>query len=378
VDNADVIEPRASQGGRIPLACAAVALLAALIPVLTHIDEAGGRASVLVHMAADEPLATVARAADPDFAFVNLEAHYDGVYFYAMAVDPWATGDAHQLIDNPAARYSHPMFGWLGGLLSLGSPSRVPAALLLLALLGAAASAWAGALLARTLGGSGWWGLAVAFNPGVIYSVTALTSEPLGTAVMLLTFYLWLNKRYTAGAACLAALVLIKDPFILVAAGLFLWEAWRYMTTKDEISKRNMVLLVPAFIVFGLWYVYVRSRFGLFPFEAGEGLLGFPLSGWLTTFKEASGAAVGPFYESQIGAPSGPLLIAFGGVMIASVFPSLRWRNALAPTFILLTLLTLCLGPAGVYFPKDLIRSFAFPLALAPFIWLSAATRDDA
>ena len=70
-------ETRAFQAAHIPLVCAAVALVAALIPVLTHIQAYGGRTSVLVHMAAEEPMASIAREADPDFAFVDLRTALD-------------------------------------------------------------------------------------------------------------------------------------------------------------------------------------------------------------------------------------------------------------------------------------------------------------
>jgi hypothetical protein len=92
------------------------ALALGLLVVYTSIVDRGGRLSLLVHMTKGSAIAQIA-AADPSFAYVG--SHYDGVYFYAMALDPLANGWAHMLIDAGANRYGHPAYGWVAGLLSL-------------------------------------------------------------------------------------------------------------------------------------------------------------------------------------------------------------------------------------------------------------------
>jgi hypothetical protein len=356
----------------IATACGAVGLVLALLPTIAGLKAGGWKASALVHMGEQEPIAGLARASDPDFRFVHPESHYDGVYFYAMAVDPLATEEAHELIDNAPARYGHPGLGWLAALLTLGSDGLVPIVLLWICVVSAAVAPAAGSALAVALGGSPWWGLAVALNPGTIYSVSVLTSEPTGVALLLLTLYLWVTGKEVAGAACLVALCLMKDPFILAAGGLLVWEAFRWLTNRREGVIRRSLLILPSIIVFGLWYLYVNRQFGVFPFEAGEGLLGFPFSGWWTTIEAAGASSLNTFLESQIGAASGPLLMVFGAGLLITAIVAVRMRSAIDPVFLLLMLLTACVGPLGLFYAKDLIRTLAFPLALAPFVWLGA------
>src|SRR2546426_368028 len=78
----------------------------------------GGSTSVLVRMAETERMAQIPRSAGQKFRLVLSSDHYDGVYFYAVAVDPVARGLAHRLIDHGAYRYSHGGYGLLAWLFS--------------------------------------------------------------------------------------------------------------------------------------------------------------------------------------------------------------------------------------------------------------------
>jgi hypothetical protein len=188
----------------------------------------GYRPSALVHMGASEPLAQPTRAADPGFAFVPIQSHYDGVYYYAIGRDPLARGSEHKLIDRGAYRYGHPGFGWLGWLGSAGQAKALPYALLAVALACAAIAGALASLLAGDLGLSPWLGLVLAVNPGLIFAVTNLTSEAAGLAALLASIYLWRRKNRLAASVVLTAACLIKEQFLLVPVGLAVYEfvAW--------------------------------------------------------------------------------------------------------------------------------------------------------
>jgi hypothetical protein len=109
----------------IDVLCGVVALALGLLVVYTSIVDRGGRLSLLVHMTSASAIAQIARA-DPNFQLVG--SHYDGVYFYAIALDPLANGRAHTLIDAGTNRYGHPAYGWAAGLLSLFGVRLLPLA----------------------------------------------------------------------------------------------------------------------------------------------------------------------------------------------------------------------------------------------------------
>src|SRR5262245_8164115 len=94
----------------------------------------GRGVTALVHLSTSDP---AAQLAPRSFSFVPADAHYDGVYFFAIAHDPLARGAAHTLIDNGAYRYGHPGYAWLAWLVSAGGrPGAIPYALVLVSLLG--------------------------------------------------------------------------------------------------------------------------------------------------------------------------------------------------------------------------------------------------
>ncbi|MGH2757231.1 MAG: hypothetical protein ACRDI3_05530, partial [Actinomycetota bacterium] len=116
----------------VAFVCAGVAVAVAFVPIAYAVGIRDWDPSGLVRMSAEEPMAGLAVRNDPDFKFVHPQAHYDGVYFYAVAVDPFARGEAHELIDKSAYRYGHAGYGWLAWIVSLGSAGAVPLALMLL------------------------------------------------------------------------------------------------------------------------------------------------------------------------------------------------------------------------------------------------------
>lgn len=355
---------------RVALACAAVAVAVSGVAVIASISIRQWRPSALVRMSGSEPMAALARETDPSFAFVPPEGHYDGVYFYAIARDPLARGEAHHLIDRAAYRYGHAGYGWLAWLASGGRAPAVPAALLGLGLAGAAVAAAAASLLSRELGWSGWGGLLVALNPGIVYATTVDTSEPVGLAVLALALVAWLRAKHGRAGAWLVAACLMKEPFLLVPAGLAVWEGieWARGRRGPDVGRR-LAALAAGPVAFGIWYLYLRGRFGVWPFtQEARDFLTAPFAGWVETFRLAAGLGVQGFDRMQLGTASVPLLAAIGGALALGAVRAVRPRTPIDPVFLLLALLMFCLNWLALLYPKDLIRELAAPLALLPAV----------
>jgi hypothetical protein len=363
--------PEAASGDErtqtISLWCGVIAAVVALIPVLVALQRTGWHASILVRMEAGDPIAPYATAGDPDFKFVGGEGHYDGVYFYAIARDPLARGEASTLIDLAAYRYGHAGYGWVGWALSLGRPRAVPVALLAAGVTSLAVAAIAFSRLSAALGWTPWGGLAVSLNPGLVYSLTALTSETLGAALLALSLLLWVRRRYGWAALSLAALCLVKEPFVLVPAGIGLWECGRWLRARDTAATlRRLALLAAGPLVFACWYVYVRVQFGEWSFQATEGFFSVPPLGWLEAMRVATDKAFGD--EFQVGSAAVPLLAVAGAALVAGIVRALRFRSPVDVVFVLLALLALSLRPLGVEMPKDMMREVSVPAMLLPLV----------
>ena len=358
---------------RIAFACAAIALAVSGGAVIASIAPYGWSSTVLVRMSAGEPLGAIAVRADPDFRFVAPTAHYDGVYFYAIARDPLAR-ERHPLIDRPGYRYGHPGYGWLAWLLSLGRTAAIPAALLTIGLASVAVAAFAASLIATDHGWSPWGGLvAVAFNPGVVYSITADTSEPLALALTLLALLAWARRRLVLAGIALVAACLTKEPLVLVPVGLALWEVVEALRGRRAPDLfRRLAVLAAGPLAFGLWYGYLRAVFGHFPSTEARDLTSSPVHGWLEAFRMAARFASGDFNAAQIGAVAVPLLAVVGGLILLALVLSFRVRTEIDPVYLLLALVAFSLSWWGVLFPKDLIREVTLPLALAPAVFAGA------
>ena len=352
----------------IALACAAAAIAVSGIAVATSIEPVDWRVSALVHMSATEPLASIAKANDPDFVFVHQEAHYDGVYFYAMARDPLARGSEHTLIDRPAYRYGHVGYGWLAAAASFGRAKAVPVALLVLGLAGISVAGFAASLLAREFGWSGWWGLVVAGSPGLIFAVTADTSEPVAAAFLALGLLAWTQRRWRVAAIWLAAMCLTKEPLLVVPVGLVVWElVERARGRAREGMLERVALLAIGPVLFLAWYSYLRVTFGVWPFQQeAQDFLTFPFVGWIDSMRRAGELARGSFQASQVGNAAIALLAVWGLILIIGLIRARKFESFIHPVFILMALVIASLNWLGLLFPKDLIRESAMTLLVLP------------
>jgi hypothetical protein len=352
----------------IALACAAAALAVCGGAAAAVVSERGS-VSALVHMSRTEPMAELAFRSDPSFAFVDVQSHYDGVYFYAMARDPFALGVEHTKLDRAAYRYGHVGYAWLAALASFGHASAIPPALLVIGLIGAGIGGFAASRLAGELGWSPWWGLLVAFSPGLVFAVTVDTSEPVAFAFTVLALLAWTRRRSFVAGLLMSAACLTKEPLLLVPVGLGVWEAvnwWRNRSPGPDLVPRLTALAIGPVIFLG-WYLYLRSAFGLWPFvQETKDYFAIPFVGWWNSMRSAAALAAGPFYPNQIGNAAIPLLAIIAAALTIGLVRSVRFRSFIQPVFLLMAILILSLNSVGVLYPKDLMRESAVTMLLLP------------
>ena len=345
----------------IPLACGVAALVTAGTGVIVSLKTEGWNTSGLVRLWDAFPLARLARAAQPSFLLRTNSGHYDGAFFYAIARDPLATGQAHRLLPEAPYYWGHPAYGWLAWLASGGGqPGAVPAALLGVGLVCMFLAGAAGSVLAEALGWSLWGGLVVALNPGLIFAVYSDTSESLGAVLLLsaLAAYVCGHRRWSL--ALLAALCLDKEPLVLVPLAIAAWEFWRFRRVTS-----TALAVVPA----GLWWCYVRLQLGAFPFGEGSERLTAPGLGWERGLVAAAEQSWSKGQNAaQLGEAAIALIVGVAAAILVGSVSALRLRNAVAPAFLALALLYACITPNGIQYPKDLIRETALVVLLLPFV----------
>ena len=352
----------------VPLACGLAALATTGAAVTASLSGQSWDTTSLVRMHADLGIAKLAVYDDPDFRLRRAAGYYDGAFFYAIARDPIATGQAHELLDEAPYYWGHPGYGWLAWLASGGGHPRVlPDALLAVSLICVFAAGWTASLLARELGWTPWGGLAVALNPGLVYAVAADTSEPLGTALLLAALLGYVRNRVGWTIGLLAALCLVKEPLVLVPLAIGAWELWR---------RRRPPLVVLSVIPAAVWWLYVRIHLGSFPFGHGTSRLAQPFVGWYHGLLDAVSQSWSEAADTaQLGQTAVPLIVVTGLAIIVAAIYALRLRNVVHPSYLALAALYACITSKGVQYPKDLIRELAPLLTLLPFAFLAAGER---
>jgi hypothetical protein len=368
---------------RVALVCGVVAVAVSGAALAVSLHAHAWNTSVLVRMQPDEPIAALTKRIDPDFVFVP-NGHYDGVYAYAIALDPAARGEAHNAIDFPAYRYGRPGLGWLAWVFSLGRAEAIPPALLVISVVAMGVAGICASLLCSWLGSSAWGGLVVPFGPGLVIGVVADTSEPLQAALLSAGLLLWFRGPRPAALVALGYLCLVKEQFLAVPAGLILWEVIEGRRGRSEAGARWRIAAlaaVPAPLL--AWWIYVRSVFGhsgvplTDPHGVG-GLHAWPLYGWFDSLRKANQFIFESSERSQLGYATMGLLFAVGVAFAVASLKAARLRSPLEPIFLFLIVVASLFSYWQLLFPKEVMRLLAVQIALVPAVLFGVGRREVA
>lgn len=361
--------------------------MAAAILTLLSAQQGLPRPSALIKMSYSEPMAELAREADPGFVFVEPQAHYDGVYYYTIARDPLLLGEEHTRIDLGPYRYGHPMYGWAAAVVSLGNARYVPHALLLLSLAGIGVAGWGVSQLAVMFGRTAWGGLLVAASPGLLYASTISTTECFGAGLLAVTLLCWLRGRFAVAAALMVCLCLTKEYYILVPAGLglsYLVQSWQRSRALG-IDNVRLAALVAGPIALAVWFVYVRLQVDAWPASLEQGNISLPFISWLETFERAYRLAGESFDQSQIGVTTPPIILAMAVVFAIAFVKALQMKTPLDGIVLLMMALVACYGWRVLLYPHEIVRSPSIALLLAvgsllmgPYRGAVESTADEA
>ena len=304
---------------------------------------AGWDVTALPRVASNTQLGAVARGIDPGFHVVD-RSDYDGQFYWAVAVDPLATGTAHRAVDKPTYRYGHPLLGWLAWLLSGGQAGAAAGALLAACLLSLAAAAF----LAGELGGV----TAAAFtfcSPGLLYAAVHGLAEPLVVALALGAFA---SRRPYAVACCVLA-PLAKEQLVVVPIVFALWEL-----RSPRRAASWLATLLPAIA----WWVYTRIHLGAW-FTTGDTALGAPFAGWRRSVVDAGVYASSGVDETRL-----LILVGLLGMIAVAFVFALRSRRRIDVVYLVFTAIAACLAANATESLRDALRNTALLVALVPFV----------
>ena len=293
------------------------------------------------------PLAGIARDVDPGFHLVPRPG-YDGQFYWAIAIDPLATNDAHTAVDKPSYRYGHPLLGWLGWLFGAGQGGAAAVVLLALGLLSLAAAAAASCAL-----GGFRASLFVVCNAGLLYAAVHSLAEPLAAA-LLLGVLLARRRPFVAAALCvflpLTREQLVLVPLILAACAV-------------RADRRGALAYVVSIVPAVAWWIAMRIHLGAW-FTSGGSALGTPLVGWKRALLDNGVyAASGDAREATV-----VLFAALGGLLLVTTVQAIRSRRPVDLIFLAVLVVTACLAPNATVILRDALRNTALLVVLVPFV----------
>ena len=261
------------------LACGALAVAVAVVAMAPSLRSAGWSLTILPRVDSKTRLGASAHSLDPGFRTVHPGA-YDGQFYWGIAIDPLATGALHHDFDKPSYRYGHPLYGWLGWILSAGQARAAPAALAIVGLGRPSSSRCS----RRSPGISGlgkharrvdfgWQGLVVALNPGLISSAAHDLAEPL--AAFLLLGALAAHERRRKSLAWV-----LLSRFCHLQRNRYC-SCWSPSSSGEVVRGQRAVagIYLTAALPAVAWWVYARFTLGAW-FTSGDTALGSPLVGW--------------------------------------------------------------------------------------------------
>jgi hypothetical protein len=317
------------------------------------LQHAGWSLTALPRVDSQTKLGADARAVDPGFHTVHPGA-YDGQFYWGIAVDPLAIGQVHNAFDKGSYRYGHPLYGWLGWLFSAGRERSVPAVLAAVGLASMFAAAAVAGILGVRRGRSGWEGLFVALNFGLIGAAAHDLAEPLAAALLLGAVAAYVGGRRAPAWICFALLPLAKEPLIVVPLAAVVWEL---VQRRRRCAALFSTTVLPALA----WWIYIRVHLGAW-FTSGDSALSLPLVGWARTLFGANvrhvparGIAVTVLFLLVI-------VVAFAAVR------ALRRRGPVELSYLALTAIAACLAPNATLALSTALRNTAFLIVLIPFV----------
>jgi hypothetical protein len=333
-----------------PLTVALIALVVVSAFTIKVLDGVGWDPSIFVAFG-ESALPTTEYAEERlGEVYLRFGQGHDGKYFFVQAHDPLLLDPAEnaEVLDRPTYRSQRMLYPLLAGGLGLLNSTGILWGLLMVNVLALVAGTYATSLVAQRMGGSAWWGLAFAFNIGIISEVIIDGAGVLGAALAFGAVAAVLNDKDGWAVALLSMAALSREAMLLVAVGVA-WWLWRDGRRRLAITS----FIVPCGVV-GLWAVFLRLRLGWKSGTAEAGLaFDLPFGG---VFKSVPG-----WLESPMNLVAGVAVLLLLGAYLYRTFKS----NALVGwAFVGFVPLTLVLSEMVWRFYFDSTRAVA-PLITA-------------
>jgi hypothetical protein len=260
-----------------------VALVTALVSigVVALLAATRGGPAWFVKFGTDSAITSHGRSVLGADVAVPFDEAQDGAQFWTIARDPLLRDDVllKGVLDRPAYRTQRIAYPALAAPWRVAGEDALLWGLVATNVAALSAGAWFTARLAQRLGGRAEIGYVFALNPAAVVALMLDLSEIVALAGLVAMVYLVRKERWAPAIAAAVIAVLAKEAAWAVVLAVAIGS------TGTRVSRRVQLAAVPALCA-GLWWLYVRSRFGADSWKAEE-FTAVPFDGYLDAWRLA-------------------------------------------------------------------------------------------
>jgi hypothetical protein len=194
---------------------------------------------------------------------------YDGIWFYRLALNPFSGEQkAHGIrLDNPPYRQQRIGYPFIVWILSLGHSAWIPALLVAVNIVAAAAMAAFAGAFAKRFGLNPLWGVIVPLYPGFVLTFSRDLAEIVAAMFAMGAIWAITSRRNAAAAILLTCAVLTRETTLLLAVALAgSWLIEKLMRRERRIGVITFALPIAVYVV---WQIFLAIRWGVSPLRAG-------------------------------------------------------------------------------------------------------------
>jgi hypothetical protein len=194
---------------------------------------------------------------------------YDGLTFYRLALNPFSGEQkAHGIrLDNPPYRQQRIGYPFIVWILSLGNSAWIPALLVAVNILAAAAMAAFAGAFAKRFGLNPLWGVIVPLYPGFVLTFSRDLAEIVAAMFAMAAIWAIASRRNAAAAILLTCAVLTRETTLLLAVALA--AAWLIEKLMRRERRIAIVTFAVPIAVYATWQIFLAIRWGVSPLRAG-------------------------------------------------------------------------------------------------------------
>lgn len=194
---------------------------------------------------------------------------YDGLTFYRLALNPFSGEQkSHGIrLDNPPYRQQRIGYPFVVWILALGHSAWIPALLVAVNILAAAAMAGFAGAFAKRYGLNPLWGVMVPLYPGFVLTFSRDLAEIVAAAFAMGAIWAHASRRNTAAAILLTCAVLTRETTLLLAVALA--AAWLIEKLLRRERRIGVITFALPIAVYAIWQIFLAFRWGVSPLRAG-------------------------------------------------------------------------------------------------------------